>query len=283
MNSIFNQKRIFLILEIIVALEFYHFFRQIIFSNDPLKPQRKENVPILLGTSLVKPFCKCSSFKTEYILIEKYSLNSSIDGEFLSVNLINRQYNKTTDNDNDSINLTKINLYNLSVSELKRLRKTCDLYNVLRRGKHQKIIAYSLYGTNPKYTRNLEQIPEIIRMKYKNYTARVYYDKSVESNMRCQLECNNSDVLDFCNVDRFSSYLNEIFDDSASAKNYMDLTYMHKMMWRFLPVGDSFVDVFMSRDTDSLFTDREIDSVNEWLGSINVGHIMRGYEFIKNI
>ena len=57
-------------------------------------------------------------------------------------------------------------------------------------------------------------------------------------------------------------------------------------MWRWFPIGDSFVDVFSSRDTDSYIIQREIDSVNAWLESDKVGHIMRGslsYEFNFNI
>ena len=48
------------------------------------------------------------------------------------------------------------------------------------------------------------------------------------------------------------------------------------MMWRFLPAGDSFVDLFMSRDTDSLIHERERDAVNQWLESDKAAHMMRG-------
>jgi hypothetical protein len=36
---------------------------------------------------------------------------------------------------------------------------------------------------------------------------------------------------------------------------------MHKMSWRWLPIGDNFVDYFMSRDTDAWINDREYESV----------------------
>ena len=54
------------------------------------------------------------------------------------------------------------------------------------------------------------------------------------------------------------------------------MSYMHESMWRFLSIGDSFVDVFMSRDTDSYLIDREVDSVKIWDNSNTIGHIMRG-------
>ena len=43
-----------------------------------------------------------------------------------------------------------------------------------------------------------------------------------------------------------------------------------------LPVGDSLVDYFMSRDSDSLILEREVDAVNEWIKSNTLLHVMRG-------
>lgn len=48
------------------------------------------------------------------------------------------------------------------------------------------------------------------------------------------------------------------------------------MIWRFFPMGDYFVDLFSSRDSDSRILQREIDSVAVWLNSEKAGHIMRG-------
>jgi len=51
---------------------------------------------------------------------------------------------------------------------------------------------------------------------------------------------------------------------------------MNAMKWRWFPINDRFVDAFMSRDSESLIIQREVDSVNVWLQSDKVGHIMRG-------
>ena len=50
-----------------------------------------------------------------------------------------------------------------------------------------------------------------------------------------------------------------------------------KVMWRFLPAGDDFVDYFASRDTDSMFTRRERDSVDAWLSEGTLLHAMRDH------
>lgn len=46
-------------------------------------------------------------------------------------------------------------------------------------------------------------------------------------------------------------------------------------MWRFLPVGDPTVDIFVSRDLDSLATRRERDAVTEWESYNKTFHVMR--------
>ncbi len=48
------------------------------------------------------------------------------------------------------------------------------------------------------------------------------------------------------------------------------------MTWRYLPLGDSFVEFMASRDIDSSLIEREIDSVNVWLNSNTLFHVMRG-------
>ena len=52
--------------------------------------------------------------------------------------------------------------------------------------------------------------------------------------------------------------------------------YIHASMWRWFSINDLFVDILISRDSDSAIYQREVDSVNIWLNSNNVGHIMRG-------
>lgn len=67
--------------------------------------------------------------------------------------------------------------------------------------------------------------------------------------------------------------LNELFGSSSELQRHVDLCYVNdvigerrlfSMTWRFLPLLDDLVDVFVSRDTDSLITEREIEAVNEW-------------------
>ena len=61
--------------------------------------------------------------------------------------------------------------------------------------------------------------------------------------------------------------------------NIWDGSYIHGMKWRWLPLGDPFADIFMSRDSDSWITQREKDSVDVWLKSNTLFHVMRDHPY----
>lgn len=217
---------------------------------------------------ILKHSCDCPVFKNEFIhvqMIETDSFNSTLQKRIF-INMLHLAETKST--------FTSVSLFDLPIEDFNKEILTCDVYNILKRGKHQKVIAYSLYGNDSRYFQNIEQLVELVKEKYKNYTVRIYYDDSVNNTLRCELECKYSPVLDFCNINRFST--NGLAQMARDTSKLKDLDYMHKMMWRFLPMGDTFVDIHMSRDIDSLILDREVESVNEWLNSENFGHIMRG-------
>jgi hypothetical protein len=52
---------------------------------------------------------------------------------------------------------------------------------------------------------------------------------------------------------------------------------INAMQWRFLPIDEEDVDIFISRDLDSRFSFREIQSINEWINSNKTIHIMRDH------
>ena len=49
------------------------------------------------------------------------------------------------------------------------------------------------------------------------------------------------------------------------------------MNWRFFPTLDPQVEYFVSRDLDSMFSDREEAAVNAWLKSGKAHHMMRDH------
>jgi len=158
--------------------------------------------------------------------------------------------------------------YNFSEKEFSTGRITCDLYNVLSRGLQQKVIGVSLYGNDPLYYESIKIVSKLVQKYYPHWIIRIYYDYSINQTIICELECLIENNIDFCNI-------NEI-PFGSSISNVWNAKHMHKMSWRWLPIGDDFVDYFMSRDTDAWINDREYESVQVWLKSNKLFHIMRG-------
>jgi hypothetical protein len=167
-------------------------------------------------------------------------------------------------------------IHNLSVfneNELKNSRFTCGLYNVLRRGRNQRVLAYSLYGRKSRYYEKLVNISKQIKQFYPNSLMRIYHDNSINKSLMCEIECiEQMDIVDFCNINEMFMR----FGDLTANKSFNG-EYLHGMKWRFFPFGDDFVDTFSSRDTDSFILQREVDAVNEWLQSGLFAHLMRGF------
>ncbi|CAF1078042.1 unnamed protein product [Brachionus calyciflorus] len=157
-----------------------------------------------------------------------------------------------------------------SINE-KNLVLTCDLYKSLKRGPNQKIISYSLYGKDNRYYNLIPNLTLKVKEFFPDHVMRIYHNNSIDESFKCDLECTNSHV-EFCNINKLSL-------NSKTFDNEFNLNYIHSMKWRFLPIGDSFVDLFMSRDLDSMLLKREVDSVNQWIDSKNLGHIMRDHYY----
>ena len=171
-------------------------------------------------------------------------------------------------------NLNETVLYNLSFNFIENAQFTCDLYKTFRRGTDLKVLSVSLYGNDSFYYRLLPSLARSVQKMYPGWILRVYHDDSIKQDIKCKIEClkdeNNNllDNTDFCNI-------NQIPVKGCLGQTWT-ANYVHAMQWRWLPIGDSLVDIFLSRDTDSKIIRREIDAVNVWLNSNLAGHIMRG-------
>lgn len=119
----------------------------------------------------------------------------------------------------------------------------------------KKIISFSLWGNNPKYTigaiRNAELTPTI----YPSWISRFYCGKSVPTEI----------------IEKLKS-----FPDSEVIEMDEDGNW-EGMFWRFYACEDS--DVMISRDTDSRLSFREKSAVDEWLESNKNFHIMRDHPY----
>lgn len=212
-------------------------------------------------------------FETDEIIVD-FEADPACDcrNGRIKIDQVNGEYFIRSFDDKNSH--TPKTLYTLNDTQYQDLKDTsCDLYKVLRRGPKQKVIGYSLYGRDSKYYKELKTIVKMSHYIYPGWILRFYYDDTINNSVICQLEClKNSknvyyDNVDFCYVPKMPL---------GDANNEWDATYMLALAWRWLPIGDPFVDYFMSRDTDSWPTLREFASVSVWLKSNTLFHIMRG-------
>lgn len=118
-----------------------------------------------------------------------------------------------------------------------------------------KLITFSLWGDNPKYTvgaiRNAELSPSI----YPDWKCRFYVGTSVPNPIIWQLEA-------FEHV--------EVVQMPVAG----DWT---GMFWRFYAASEPDVEVMVSRDTDCRLSAREKAAVDEWIDSHRGFHIMRDH------
>ena len=118
-----------------------------------------------------------------------------------------------------------------------------------------KIIAFSLWGDDPKYTFGAIKNASIAEELFPDWICRFYVGKSVPQSILSQLQKKkNVKIL----------RIEEDGDWSG-------------MFWRFHPCSEEDVDVVLSRDTDSRLTQREKDAVDEWMNSDKGLHIMRDH------
>lgn len=121
----------------------------------------------------------------------------------------------------------------------------------------KKVIAFSLWGSTPKYTVGALRNAELAEHLYPGWVCRFYVGASTaQANLERLTLRENVEIVRF--------------DDPGNWR---------ASVWRFFAAADEDVEVMISRDTDSRPTERERDAVNEWLASKKNFHIMRDHPF----
>ena len=121
--------------------------------------------------------------------------------------------------------------------------------------KNRRIIAFSLWGDDEKYTYNAVLNAKLMDKIYPDWVARFYVDDTVPEPIKQALHEYGAQVQLIAHDDR--EYL--------------------KLFWRFLAHDDKTIDLFMCRDCDSVISEREAVAVREWLNSDYSFHIMRDH------
>ena len=126
----------------------------------------------------------------------------------------------------------------------------------------KKVITFSLWGDNPTYNVGSIKNAELAKIHYPDFECWFYIHKESvpEKTIEELVKLNNTKII-------FKSG---------------DLDNCKPMMWRFEAIDHPEVEIMMSRDTDTRIWEREVISVNEWLKSDKLFHIMRDHPFHKS-
>lgn len=152
-------------------------------------------------------------------------------------------------------------------------QSTCSCTADLR-GPHQRVIGYSIYGnlSHPdifrKYLAPFKETLKIIPAIYPGWIVRIYHNLTTD------------DTRNWKTLESIVDLEHNVHIDLCNATNIINsrkLEDIFAMTWRWLPLLDSMVDVFMSRDSDSRILSREEHAVREWLASNWMFHIMRDH------
>lgn len=123
----------------------------------------------------------------------------------------------------------------------------------------KKIISYSLWGDNPKYTVGAIKNALLANKLYPSWISRYYYGSTVPENIITQLsEIPNTETVLMTTENNWKS-----------------------MFWRFQSCYDNSVEISIFRDTDSRLSSREKLAVDDWLKTGKTFHIMRDHPFHK--
>lgn len=121
----------------------------------------------------------------------------------------------------------------------------------------KKLICFSLWGNDPKYTIGAIKNAKLVKKIYgKEWNCRFYCGSCVNQKIVSTLKNLGSEVIEISTKGNWSS-----------------------MFWRFKAISDPEVEVMLSRDTDSRLNFREKYAVDSWLKSDKLFHIMRDHPY----
>ncbi|MGJ7505102.1 tetratricopeptide repeat protein [Variovorax sp. ZT5P49] len=124
------------------------------------------------------------------------------------------------------------------------------------RNRHRNVIAFSLFGSDPRYCEMALLNVRAAREFFPAWTCRFYVDDSVPADVCGRLLREGASVVDVRSI------------------GGLDLP---GTMWRFLALDDPGVDRVQFRDADSLLSTRDQAAVRAWCASDRWFHVMRDY------
>lgn len=117
-----------------------------------------------------------------------------------------------------------------------------------------RVISFSLWGNNPKYTVGAIKNAELAKSIYPGWTTFFYTAVSVPPQIKNALKNLGAHVIEMDYPGDWTS-----------------------TFWRFEPISYQNVEIMISRDTDSRLSEREKAAVDDWISSPCLFHVMRDH------
>jgi hypothetical protein len=114
------------------------------------------------------------------------------------------------------------------------------------------IISFSIFGNKEIYLCGAVENSKIAKEIYPEFKARFYADSNVNKNILKDLIKRNCEVVLKVSHSKWDG-----------------------LFWRFEPIYDKNVRIWISRDCDSRLNEREAEAVTDWLNSNKTIHVMR--------
>ncbi len=118
------------------------------------------------------------------------------------------------------------------------------------------VISFSLWGESPIYWIGAKKNIELAQKFFPGWICRIYIDKKCDIKLIESIIAHNVEIILVEQINSFDG-----------------------MFWRFFASEDPEVDIFLSRDCDSRFTNREIAALNQWISSNKDFHIIRDHPY----
>jgi hypothetical protein len=115
------------------------------------------------------------------------------------------------------------------------------------------VIAFSIWGTDPRYLNGAMTNAIVARYLYPGWQARFYVDRSVPERFIRSLTQNGAHIV--------------LVEDLPASE--------YGLFWRFLVEDDPEVSLYLVRDADSVMNVKERWAVADWLSSHQAFHVMR--------
>jgi hypothetical protein len=121
---------------------------------------------------------------------------------------------------------------------------------------NQRIVSFSLYGNNPKFTFGAIENAKNIAKNMPGWIALFYVGNDVDKHI-----------------------VSKLTELGAIIKNQESTWHKNGMFWRFKVFRDFLPEYAIIRDSDSRITARELAAVEEWIASGKSLHIMRDHPY----